>query len=453
MRPYGGNSWSLLGGKKPPLAMTPSRHQGSSRPFLSNDIKMLIAAGVVVGTVLFNWILAFINTQIMGISDAHVILFELILVGTATLLVIDKRVDFYLILIALIGYFALMSGLEGYVDVKPLRDVIIPIVFIYLGMRVLTPQMIDRAVLVTVVIALVLALWEMLALDHYLQFANVRGYYVAKGALAVEAIWDGKEVGLMLNGQRYMERGLFSFLGSHRVSGLFLEPVSVGNFGAICMAWIAIRCWGRPVKTALLLGPVLFLMLCADARFGLYVGLLVLALLPFARIIPALSLALVPVIVLVGLMIYGTYMTDAAWDNSIGGRIILSSQVLAQMPWQTILGFGEHSALIADSGYAYVLANQGLICATILWIALFLLPSGSDAFKRFRLFLVVYVTLILIISGSLFSLKTAGILWAMAGCLVMARLPSQSDVTVSTTPHNAPINYPPKFPSRWSPTA
>lgn len=387
-------------------------------PAFSTALKRAAAAVILFSTVAFNWLLAFTNTRLMGISETHVILFELLLVASATLLVIDRRVDFYLILIALFGYFALMSGLEGYVDVKPLRDVLLPVVFFYLGMRALTLGMMDRIVAATIIAALLLTFWEMMALDHYLQFVNVRGYYLARGTLSLEDLWDGKSVGLMINGERYMERDLFSFLGSHRVSGLFLEPVSVGNYGAICMTWIAVRCWGRPLKALLYLAPVIFMMLCADARFGLYVGLLVLALLPFARIIPAISLIAIAPVIAISLAIYGAHNVGALWDNSLGGRIVLSSQVLAQMSWQTILGFGPHSHLIADSGYGYVLANQGLLCALALWAALFLLPTAQNiSFKRFRLFLVIYISLILIISGSLFSLKTAGLLWAMAGVL------------------------------------
>lgn len=389
--------------------------------FLPENASRLAAAFVVFATVAFNWVLAFSNTRYMEISELHVIMVEVLLVASATLLVIDKRVDFYLIIIALLGYFALMSGLEGFVDVKPLRDVLVPIVFFYLGMRVLTPVLMDRVVAAALIVALFLAFWEMMALDHYLQFVNIRGYYLARGTLSVDELWDGNPVGLMINGERYMERGLFSFLGSHRVSGLFLEPVSVGNFGVICMAWIAVRCWGGPFRTLFYLTPVIVLMLCADARFGLYVGVLVLALLPFARIIPAFSLFAIAPFVAIALAIYGASNLEAAWDNSLSGRLILSSKVLAQMGWETVLGFGPHSDLIADSGYGYVLANQGLLCASVLWASLFLLPAkDKDAFKRFRLFLAIYISLILIISGSLFSLKTAGLLWAMAGVLFQA---------------------------------
>ena len=56
---------------------------------------------------------------------------------------------------------------------------------------------------------------------------------------------------------RYEGRTLLPWLGEHRVSSVFLEPVSVGNFGAICFSWIVLRNWSRPFSMLLRLLPVI----------------------------------------------------------------------------------------------------------------------------------------------------------------------------------------------------
>ena len=61
---------------------------------------------------------------------------------------------------------------------------------------------------------------------------------------------------LFISGMRYEGRTLLPFLGEHRVSSIFLEPVSVGNFGAICFAWVTLRHWRRPLTLVFRLLPV-----------------------------------------------------------------------------------------------------------------------------------------------------------------------------------------------------
>lgn len=382
-----------------------------------------VAGLVLTLTVSFNWILAFANTNLFRISEAYVIAAEIGLIVTALALIVDRRSDLYLILLVLISYFAFLMALKGYFDPKPIRDMLIPIIFFYVGLRWVTPRLIDRVLIVLVSASLVLALWEMLALNKYLQWVNIRGYYLARGTLTLDDLHDGKTVGLMINGERFMDRGLFSFLGSHRVTGLFLEPVSVGNFGVIVIAWITLRNWGAPLRALWLSLPMLFLMLCADARFGLYTGICVLAALPFARLLPVLSLATIPIFVIFALMAYGGLYHDVAWSNNFSGRVLLSGQVLSELSWRAILGFGDFPASIVDSGYGYMLAHHGAVGALVAWIAVMLLPSKSEDFARFRVFLAVYVSLLLIISTSLFSIKTGAVLWAMTGCVFAARSP------------------------------
>ena len=101
-----------------------------------------------------------------------------------------------------------------------------------------------------ILLALGAALFEWLALDTYLHYFNVIQYYVARGtetSLQTDSanglFMRGTDTaaGLFINGTRFEGRTLLPFLGSHRVSGIFLEPVSVGNFGAIAFAWVLLR--------------------------------------------------------------------------------------------------------------------------------------------------------------------------------------------------------------------
>ena len=81
-------------------------------------------------------------------------------------------------------------------------------------------------------IILVFALFEYFYLDAYLKVFSVTEYYVARGTLdALDPSLQWAH-GLMLSGMRPPEQGreLLPFLGDHRVSSLFLEPIGLGQF-------------------------------------------------------------------------------------------------------------------------------------------------------------------------------------------------------------------------------
>ena len=76
----------------------------------------------------------------------------------------------------------------------------------------------------------------------------------------------------MVSGFRPADQGrtLLSFLGDHRVSSLFLEPSSLGNFGALVTLWAVVRSRmeGRLYLWCVLGG--LALLILSDTRFDAY---------------------------------------------------------------------------------------------------------------------------------------------------------------------------------------
>ena len=113
----------------------------------------------------------------------------------------------------------------------------------------------DRLVQAAVWIVLVVGLFEYGFLKQFVRFFDILGYYVSRGTVqAAAAEMSGDR--LFASGMRYEGRTLLPMLGEHRVSSVFLEPVSVGNFGAICFSWIVLRDWGRPLRMFARLLPV-----------------------------------------------------------------------------------------------------------------------------------------------------------------------------------------------------
>ena len=109
---------------------------------------------------------------------------------------------------------------------------------------------------------------------------------------------------------------------------------------------------------------------------------------------------------------------SAGWR---GGRAFLQ---LARLKLETDLALGrpgqvglERSTFpTADSGYAYLITNAGVGGAALAWclFAFMTTPNGTAA--RVRGFIALFAALSLCVSGnSLFSIKTAGLLWFLYG--------------------------------------
>ena len=120
------------------------------------------------------------------------------------------------------------------------------------------------------------------SLASFLKVFGVAEYYVARGTLEVSDWALDVSQGLMVSGFRPGDEGrsLLPFLGDHRVSSLFLEPSSLGNFGALVTLWAVVR--SRMEGRLFLwcgLGGLTLLTVLSDTRFDAYflvLGVLVL---------------------------------------------------------------------------------------------------------------------------------------------------------------------------------
>jgi putative polymerase len=267
---------------------------------------------------------------------------------------------------------------------------------------------------ILLILALAAALFEQLALDTFLKYFDVIHYYVARGTVTEDV---GTDSGLFVSGTRFEERTLLSFLGDHRVSGIFLEPVSVGNFGAIAFAWVLLRDRRRPGPFIAKILVILTILVLADARFGFYLCVLTLTLYLAAPLIRPTMLLPLPFAAIVGLVVYaGVHWQDSV-DNTIAGRFLFAGNLLATLtPWQ-VFGLQVNDAFMADAGYAYSLVKAGLAGLAALWALFVYTPNLDKDAWRFKVFIAFYVVFLLTVSTSLFSIKTAALVWFFYGTL------------------------------------
>ena len=393
-----------------------ARPQSAAAAQVDDEFRSNALVAIVVSAVVFNFVLCFVNTNIFRTSSALVILAELALIGATLLLLLGRAFDLYVILGVYVAYSLFLGALQGSFDPKPVRDLMIPVIFYYAARELGSREAGDRIVWICVAIVLVVGVFEYAFLKQYTKLFDILGYYVSRGTVQAAAA-ELSEDRLFASGMRYEGRTLLPFLGEHRVSSVFLEPVSVGNFGAICFAWIVLRNWGHPLKMLVRLFPVVTIFVLADARFGLAVSLLSILVFAVARFTSRVLVIIAPFALIVLLAWIGYTFPDVAWDNTLRGRILLSGQMLQGLGFEDVFALVRNDKFTSDSGYTYTMVKIGLVGFVGMWILFVAAPARDIESWRFRIFTAVYMTLLLIISNSIYSIKTAALLWYLVGAL------------------------------------
>jgi putative polymerase len=372
--------------------------------------------------VLYNCFLCFANTRVLTISPAVVISTEVFLIGSALTMVWYRSLTLNAILVAMAAYFYTVMIIRSQFDPKILRDVLIPIAFFFLGRHFGTLRAADRLVTLLIIVALADALFEWLAPTAYAHFFDVARYYIERGTTGQE---EHQFFGGFFNSARFQNRTLLPILGDHRVSGIFLEAPSVGNFGGIVFAWILLRpkrLWSFMLKTTALA----MIIVLADARFGLYFCLLVTAIYPLSRFIPRNLLFIGPFAAMIALATYASVGGSQVFDNDMVGRFLYAGQILSKIYAAQVFGLGASdistgasfaSDPVNDSAYTYVLVEIGILGAAALWALFIYSPVADRTAWRFKTVVAFYYILILTIAASAFTIKTAALLWFLYGTL------------------------------------
>ncbi|HEX5125152.1 MAG TPA: hypothetical protein VFW00_00285 [Rhodocyclaceae bacterium] len=384
-----------------------------------------LVTGILIASTAYQAVLCLIHTHFFPASPALVGLAELSIYLACVPLLLRQFPPGVLATIVAIGAsITLMTLLRNAVDLKPLRDLAIPVLFYWLGRNAGSIDLADRILKQIVLLVLVAGLFELLLPNVFTQIFNIFSYYVSQGGITVDTnfISDSR---LQLNGLRPEGIGrtiLPVLFGSHRISSIFLEPVSLGNFAVITAAWG----FAKPreeIRTALFfIVSAAVLIALSDSRYGLLMfGLLFALRLSMVDRLPGLAI-LFPFMSILFLLALAVLQPDVVGDNIVG-RLTTSGRALTGFDMPMILGITGSNINFGDMGYAYVLTRFGLFLALYLWLSLWLIPVSNSTGTRFRVYLALYIALILCVSGtSLFALKTAGLAWFLLGT-VADRMP------------------------------
>lgn len=322
----------------------------------------------------------------------------------------------FLPIAALVLNFVVVSFFAQEMDLKSLRDGLVICAFLSLGFLAGNIHAARWTLFTVAAFAAALGVFEAANPELYGSTFQVLQFYIMRGAVdpGVAAYTD---TSLFVSSMRGEARNLLPFLGTHRVSSVFLEPVSMGNFGAIALAF-GLSLGPAHKRTAIAAGTIgIAAILAADARFAAVAALLFAA----ARFIPtpAIRLVLLPMPFLAVAMLLAAATFIRVGGDDLPTRLAASGAVIAGLDLGAVFGLTTPGRESLDSGYAYALAAFGLPFCVLMWLAFVFLPTPGPQAARYKLLLGIYICALLCISGSsLFALKTAALAWFLFGALL-----------------------------------
>ena len=373
----------------------------------------------------FNLVLCFVDTKVGGVGNGVAIVCEISIISIVLMLAFPAVDQTRLLVMSsavfyLIGLAALRVALYGgALEIKPVRDLLIPMAFFLLGTRITRVRYADALVAIAAAIVVIMGLIEYAFPAQFTSVFDIAKFYIGRGSM--HASQAEQSSNLFISGMRPEQlggRNLLPFLGDHRVSSIFLEPVSAGNFGIIVFMWAFVRSlqtrrfyWGLFAASAVMI-------VLSDSRFGASFCVIcaLLALMPVA--IGSYVAAALPAAALTALVVLpDAWSKTHAISNGFIGRVILSGHILGGLDLANWFGIETPGFGTFNSGYSYALGGIGILGMLIFWLMLWSLDSDTWQFKVFRNLVAAYYAVLLCISNSPFTIKTASLLWVLVGAL------------------------------------
>jgi len=399
------------------------------------QLSPLLVLALVAGAVIYNAVLAWLTARGVWIGSRHVIAAEfLVLAATSlTLLVWGRRSDDGIPLLFasffIVGSLLISMGSQALYP-EMARNAVIAALFLMLGMRAGPAALRLCFAIAAAVVAAGLMLEIADARAYVDLFEPARYYQLTRGSEPLEWV-DG----LYRNASGFEGRFAIANIIDHRASSIFLEPVSLGNFGVVLIGFVTCF-WERLKRIEKVAYVALAILILLTTNSRILLGFM--ALCPLIYFVaPRASrnrrLVILPAVLAVAVLVYFT--GPEIYADNLTGRIGKAVHNLTELGVPGLFGASpELASGFSDSGFAFVIAASSAFGLMVLWLFISLVvPEQNVLQRRAGLFLCFYVALSLLISGtSVFSIKVAALLWLLMG--VAAALAPDGEAGAETAP-------------------
>lgn len=379
-----------------------------------------LAAFTVIGAVSLNAFLAVINSQLHSLSIYAVIIGELTFVVVAHLIAIRYyKVDmekWYCLIMVLLLIATIRSFFTSSIEIKYFRDLLIIPTFIVLGMT-FDHRSLDRVIAVVHTLVLLFLFVEAFDLPLYSAIFKVENFYINTRGLEAIEFWN-TDSDLYVSATRPDAR-FFSMIDLHRLSSIFLEPVSLGNYCIIIVSYVCCRYQqlSVPMRYYLIFGAIVALIGC-DGRLGMVTSAIIIMLRFGSPHLPSRSGFLyLPIIVTIAY--YSVTLARFYEYDDFQGRIAHTILLIERLDVPELFGISSrYLSEAVDSGVVYIMITQSIFGLFIVWVFIsFANREDTLAQLRFNHAICAYFSLAMMVSNSFLSIKTAALLWFIQGSL------------------------------------
>ena len=377
---------------------------------------------LVLAAALFNALIAIINARFKPLTGNTVIIAEIVIVIAAHLFILrhfqNRMVNWYFLIVAIGAFAILRIASTGNADAKYFRDIFLIITFILLGMTSNERRVIQlMAALQTFVIAGILL--EAICLPCYNDLFAVKDFYINTRGLGEEE-FTNLSSDLYVSATRPEARFL-PFFDLHRMSSVFLEPVSLGNFMTVTVAFTA-AFWkklGGKLQAFFVASMILMLLAC-DGRLAAMASVAILAISAGHRAMPRHSaIMFLPFVVVLAVVVAALAGWQSGTDD-LSGRIAFTVELIQDMTVADIFGISDRQLpQSVDAGVVYLIITQSIIGAALIWG--FITLSANESTPEQKIYkngVLMYLALTMMVSYSFLSIKTAAPIWFIFGALL-----------------------------------
>ena len=386
-----------------------------------NSRLWFVVVSCLATSVGFNFVLCFVDSSLVELNQSHVVASELVLISTALLLAGLSwhplmRSWLHFAASAVVWWF-MLGLLRGELEPRYARDIVVIPVFVMLGISASTDRRLAQKWLPFHLLIFLVMVYEALYPSSFTSLFNVKQYYIHTRGFQESDFWNSG-VELFVSATRPDERHLFPSLPFHRLSSVFLEPVSLENYVVVVAIFlVAFRRRLAPWIFWTFVVTDLALLVGSDGQFGasLCALLAVVALfgsrLPRSAPIAALPLAILGILVMVAMFGFESGTDD------FRGRTAYTAELLGALGTLDLMGLSSSLAKAsADSGIVYLIISYSIFGAALGWVFIFgTIPSRALAATLLRCGAAIYLSGNLMVSASVFSIKTAALLWFLVG--------------------------------------
>lgn len=399
------------------------------RPATPSRIPDWVPSALVIWATLFNAVLAVVNAHVVKLSPAAVIGAESV-TSLAAFLIASERFrsemkPWWVMAGLILVLFSLESAIRGDLQVKYVRDVLIIPNYILLGLTA-PRRHLTRVICIVHAVIILFGLYEALDTDGYSKLFDVQSYYINTRGYDDDNFWN-KESDLFVSAVRPGDRVFLPFLDLHRLSSVFLEPVSLGNYCSIITAFICARfsSFTRPTAAFLIVGNVLVLIGC-DGRLAGFSSLLIIAATLIAPYTPRGTAVIYLPLTLAAAFVSTGLLGLRAGPDDLPGRIAHTVELLQQYDLVDLFALSDRFIWVAvDSGVAYLVMTQTILGFALIWLFIVFGASERRADQvRFTHAAIIYLSLAMIVSFSILTVKTAALMWFIQGVLQRDERPS-----------------------------